>query len=329
VRYGLTAIKGMGTASVQAIVEARKQGKFTSLYDFCSRMGSGAVNRRGLESLIAAGAFDTLMPSEMSVGEWRARLTAAIDGALQHGQRAATDRERGQSGLFGASVGEETVPESALPFAAPWTQMEISQHEKASIGFYLSAHPLDNYSGMLSGLNLRNFAELSEMNSGDMVLVAGIISGLQVRQSKKGNRFCMFRLEDRSGGIKTIAWGEAFQAFSSFLKDDEMVIVGGKIEAGDGQEPTLIVSEVRSLDDSVAAAARSINITFPVDRIDQAFVEDIFLTLGSHHGRCEVFLTIPADDTVVKVVASGTRVAGSRILQRELESKGCRIDWVH
>ena len=329
VRYGLTAIKGMGSASVQAIVEARKQGKFTSLYDFCSRLGSGAVNRRGLESLIAAGAFDTLMPPEMSVGEWRARLTEAIDGALQHGQRAATDRERGQSGLFGGAAGDETASEAVLPSATPWTQMEISQHEKASIGFYLSAHPLDNYSGMLSGLNLRNFTELGELNSGDMVLVAGIISGLQVRQSKKGNRFCMFRLEDRSGGIKTIAWGEAFQAFSAFLKDDEMVIVGGKIEAGEGQEPTLIVNEVRSLDDSVAAAARAINITLPADRNDQAYVEDIFVTLGTHHGRCEVYLNVPAGDAVVKVHAPVTRVAGSRVLQRELESKGCRIDWTH
>ncbi|HQY67890.1 MAG TPA: DNA polymerase III subunit alpha [Pyrinomonadaceae bacterium] len=329
VRYGLTAIKGMGSASVQAIVEARKNTKFTSLHDFCSRLGAGAVNRRGLESLVAAGAFDTLMPETSFAGEWRARLTAAIDGALQHGQRAATDRERGQSGLFGAVDADDVASEEAIPFATPWSQTEISQHEKASIGFYLSVHPLDNYAGMLNGLNLHNFNDLTELNSGDMVLVAGIISGLQVRTSKKGNRFCLFRVEDRAGGIKTIAWSEAFQSFATFLRDDEMVIVGGKIEAGEGQEPTLIVSEVRSLDDSVAAASRSINITLPARHLDQEFVEDIFVTLGSHHGRCEVYLTISADDALVKVLAPGTRVAGSRLLQRELESKGCRVDWAH
>ncbi|MBP6004772.1 MAG: DNA polymerase III subunit alpha [Pyrinomonadaceae bacterium] len=329
VRYGLTAIKGMGTTSVQAVVEARKSGKFTSLYDFCSRLGAGAVNKRGLESLIAAGAFDTMMPEGTTSGEWRARLTAAIEPALQHGQRMAEDRVRGQNALFGAAEAEEMTSDDALPYAVAWTQTEVSQHEKASIGFYLSAHPLDNYNGLLGGMNLRNIAEFDTLKGGDVVTMAGIISGLQVRQSKKGNRFCMFRLEDRSGGIKSIAWGEAYQKFSAFLKDDEMVIIDGRIEAADGQEPTLIINEVRSLDESVAAAARSINITIPPALSDQASLEQIFVLLGSYHGRCEVFIDLPADDTLVKVHAPGTRVEGSRALQRELESRGCSVAWTH
>ncbi len=329
VRYGLTAIKGMGTTSVQTIVEARKAGKFTSLYDFCSQLGSGAVNRRGLESLIAAGAFDTLMPVETTSGEWRAKLTAAIELALQHGQRMAEDKVRGQSGLFGVAETGGLTSNEPLPNVEIWSQTEISKREKSAIGFYLSAHPLDSYTQLLTSLKISNFADYGELKAGDTVTMAGIISTLQVRSSKKGNRFCIFRLEDRSGGIKAIAWGDAFAKFTALLKDDEMVIAEGRIEAAEGQEPTLIINELRSLDESVATTARSINVTIPPGRGDQAYLEDIFVTLGTHNGKCAVYINLSADDAAVRVHASTMRVDGSRALQQKLEGKGCRVDWAH
>ncbi len=329
VRYGLTAIKGMGTASVQAIVEARKAGKATSLYDFCTKLGAGAVNRRGLESLIAAGAFDSLIPVGSTSGEWRPRLFSAIDSALSHGLRTASDKSRGQSALFGAVETDGLMSDDSLPTAEPWSKTELSKHEKAAIGFYLSAHPLDNYTQLLSSLRISNFADYGELRAGDTVTMGGIISALAVRQSKKGNRFCMFRLEDRSGGIKAIAWGEAFQKFALLLKDDEMVIVVGRIEATEGQEPTLIVNEIRSLDESVASTARSITISIPEANLAQAFLEEVFVTLGAHHGKCDVFVNLAIDETIVTVHAPGTRVEGTRALQQKLESKGCRVDWAH
>jgi len=329
VRYGLTAIKGMGTSSVQAIVAARESGKFRSLYDFCSRMNTGSVNRRGLESLIAAGAFDSLMPHGTTAGQWRARLTASIDDALKQGQRAADDKVRGQNALFGAAENDTDEVDAALSEAEAWSDIEISKREKAAIGFYLTAHPLDQFGQLLGGLNITNFADLGELKGGDVVTMAGIVSAMQVRNSKKGNRFGMFRLEDRSGGIKSIAWGEAFAKFSAFLKDDEMVIAEGRIEASDGQEPTLIINELRSLDEAVASTARSVVISVPARTNDREYIEDLFVTLGEHHGRCEVLVDLMFGDLIVKIQAAGTRVEGSRSLQRKLEGKGCRVDWVH
>lgn len=326
VRYGLTAIKGIGTSGVQAIVEARSTGKFTSLYDFCAKLGSSVVNRRGLESLIAAGAFDSLMPHGKMIAEWRAQLSAAIDQALNHGQRMAEDKQRGQSALFGVETTGEAVEEE-LPMVEPWSMAELARNEKAAIGFYLSTHPLDNYKDLLNDLGISNFADNSDLKAGDTVTMGGIISTLAVRQSKKGNRFCIFRLEDRSGGIKAIAWGDAFQKFSAFLKDDEMVIVEGRIEASEGQDPTLIVSEVRSLDESVATTARSMNIVVPPNGGSREFLEDLFVLLTSSQGRCDVFVRIPADETMVTIHSAAARVEGSRDLQRKLEGKGCRVDW--
>ena len=329
VRYGLTAIKGMGTTSVQAMVEARKTGKFTSLYDFCGRLGSGAVNRRGLESLIAAGAFDSLMPEGTEIGSWRAQLTAAIESALQQGQRMAEDRLRGQSGLFGAVGSGDPELAETLPYAEPWPQSEVAKREKAAVGFYLSTHPLDGYSELLAGINLKNIAEFEDLKPGDLVTLAGMISGLQIRTSKRGKRFAMFRFEDRSGGIKAVVLGENFNKLSMLLADDEMFIADGKIEAQEGQEPTLKISDLKSLDETVATRAKAVDIVIPSDTANEAFLEALYTVLERERGRCNVILTLNAGDTRVKIEAGGLGVTGSRALQKELEGRGCVVDWVH
>ncbi|MBC7900522.1 MAG: DNA polymerase III subunit alpha, partial [Saprospiraceae bacterium] len=145
VRFGLNAIKGIGAASVKAMIEARNNGKFTSLFDFVARIDQGSIGRRGLESLITAGAFDSLITDETTANLWRAQLFAAIDSALSYSQKASNDRIRGQSALFGDEDLTVSTTESNLPHVAPWSQAEISRQEKAAIGFYLSVHPLDDY----------------------------------------------------------------------------------------------------------------------------------------------------------------------------------------
>jgi DNA polymerase-3 subunit alpha len=319
----------MGSSSVAAIVEARRSGKFTSLFDFCARLGSGAVNRRGLESLIAAGAFDSLDQNGSPVGEWRSRLNAAIDPALQQGQRAAEDRLRGQSGLFAAADGDGSSGEQTLPDAPAWSQAEIAKREKAAVGFYLSAHPLDNYADVLASQKLRNIAEIDEPRSGETVTLAGMIGALQIRTSKKGNRFATFRLEDRSGGIKCLVIGENFNRLAASLKDDEMFIAEGRIEAAEGQEPTLMINELRSLDEAVAGGARELNIHLPNGAGDEAYLEGLYNLLERDRGRCGVFLTMDAGDATVRLQAEGLSVFGSRSLQRDLEERGCSVEWVH
>ncbi len=325
VRYGLTAIKGMGAASVAAIVEARKAGRFTSLFDFCSRLGASFVNRRGLESLIAAGAFDSMMPDESSAGEWRAPLHAAIEPALQQGQRQAEDRLRGQSGLFAAYAQETDDP---LPRAEAWPQTEIARREKAAVGFYLSAHPLDNYRDLLAAAKIRNIAE-HDLKGGETASLAGMITALQVRTSKKGNRFATFRLEDRSGGVKGVVVGEAFNRLSPVLADDAMFIATGRVEANEGADPTLMVNELKPLDEALAERARRLDITISNADADERYFEELHTLLERDRGGCIVNLTIPVNGTRVRLEAQGLGVAPSSALQKELEDRGCVVDWVH
>ncbi len=150
VRFGLTAIKGIGAVSVQSIIEARQSERFSSLYDFTARLDQGAVNRRGLESLVTAGAFDSLMPPDSTVNLWRARHFAAIDSSLAHGQKIWQDKIRGQNALFGSQETSKSDFNVQLPSVRAWSPSELSKQEKNSVGFYLSTHPLDEYGQIMA-----------------------------------------------------------------------------------------------------------------------------------------------------------------------------------
>ena len=328
VRYGLTAIKGIGESCVTAIINARNEGKFKSPFDFVSRVASGALNRRAMESLIAAGAFDSLMPEAVEVAAWRSRLYGGVTDILQFGQRSWEDKARGQSDLFGAASTEEKMDLGSLPQSLSWTQGEMSSYEKAAVGFYLSVHPLDNYKETLEKLSILALADYEGFAPGQTVFLAGLVSGMQVRYSKKGNRFGTFRLEDRSGGIKCIAWGESFGRISALLKDDELIIAEGRIEGSEGQEETLIVNDVKLLADAQPMRAREAAIRLPATSFDERFYEQVFRLLSDNRGECGVSLKVPAGDVEALIEAPHIRVKGSAKLEQELEKLGCSVDWI-
>lgn len=326
VRFGLSAIKGIGHSTITSIVQARNSGKYTSLFDFVSRIDQGAINRRGLESLITCGAFDSLMPADISVGQWRASLFAAIDSAVATGQKSWEDKQRGQSGLFGAASGESV--EQQLPNVEPWTQSEISSKEKEAIGFYLSVHPLGNYEQVLEDLQIKPIADYEELNPGDRLTLAGIVSAFQVRQSKKGNRFGMFRLEDQSAGFKCLAWSEAYQKLAGVFKNDALIIVEGRVESAEGADITFIVSDARPLEDAVPRNAKAVNLTLPNRDLDDEYFYDLLAILNSASGKCEVFINLPLEQAEAKLYLPPIRIQGSGKMETDLRARGCEVNWV-
>lgn len=328
VRFGLTAIKGIGSSSVNSIISARRSGPFTSLFDFVSRIDQNSINRRALESLVAAGAFDSLKADAVTINQWRATLYAGANEILLYGQRVWDDRMRGQSALFGIDESSAAGIETTLPEVLPWSQSEISKQEKASIGFYLSVHPLDNYVNVLADLKIAEIGSYDDLKGGETLTVAGIVTGAQVKYSKKGNRFCVFKLEDRSGGIHCLTWGDGFSKYSELLKDDELIIVSGRTKSGDGQEITLIVEEIKNLADALPMNARRVSITLPESKSEEAYFEEIHTLLTSRPGSCDVVLGVSLDGVVVNIGELPIRVQGTSRLEKELEAKGCRVDWV-
>lgn len=328
VRFGLNAIKGIGSSSVHSIMEARKTGPFKSLFDFATRVDQGSVNRRALESLITAGAFDSLMPEGESVNLWRAKNFAAIESALAQGNKVWNDRLMGQNDLFGGAEAEMDAGADILPNVAAWSQGEISKQEKASVGFYLSVHPLDNYKDVLSDLKIVNIADYEQLNAGDYISMAGIVSGAQVKYSKKGNRFCIFRLEDQSGGVKCLAWSEAYTKYAEYLKEDELLIVEGRVESADGPEITLIVNDVKALGDAVPMKAKQLMIKVPPEKQDERYFDAMREIFGRNSGKCDVVINLEIDSVVVEIESVPNRIAGSRKVAKELEDIGCAVEWV-
>lgn len=328
VRFGLTAIKGIGTASVSSIVAARKDGRFVSVFDFVSRVEPASLNRRALESLITAGAMDSLMPGDLSINDWRAKLYNGISQVLQHGQRSWDDKTRGQSGLF-AMVAESSPASDLgnLPVCEPWSQGEMSKFEKAALGFYLAAHPVDSYDDIISDLKIKKLGDYEQLPAGEVIQLAGLVSGMQVRYSKKGNRFGMFRLEDQSGGIKCIAWGETFAKFSDLLRDDEVILARGRVEGAEGQDETLILDEIKLLADAVPMRAREALIILP-EIEDERFLEEIFTILSRQRGECGISLLVNADGVSATICPPQIRIKGSSRLAKDLEDRGCSVNWI-
>ena len=223
VQYGLGAIKGTGQGAIEAIVAARERAAFTSLFDFCARVDRQRINRRVLEALIKAGAFDALHAE-------RASMLASVGLALDWADTQAAHADQG--GLFdcGDDSGDAhgaSTQEPALIGAEPWSIKERLTLEKAALGFYLSGHLFDQSADEVRRFARRRIADL--MDSREPQLLAGIVSDLRVINGQRG-RVAIFKLDDKSEPIEAVANEELLNANRELLKDDELIIVQGKVQ---------------------------------------------------------------------------------------------------
>ncbi len=209
IAYGLGGIKGTGQAAIEAIVAARKAGgKFTDLFDFCSRVDKRLVNRRVIEALVRAGAFD-------SIDRRRSMLLASIGVALDVAER--NEATRSQVSLFGDESASATT---ALVATREWTDAERLTHEKATLGFYLSGHPFFAYADELAPIVRTSLSQLQPRQ--DRVLVAGIVTSLRIQQSRRG-KMAFLTLDDGKGRAEILVYNETFDAARNMLREDQLV----------------------------------------------------------------------------------------------------------
>jgi DNA polymerase III subunit alpha len=332
IRYGLAAVKGVGQNSVNAITEARAQGRFVSLYDFTSRVNPGALNKRVMESLVAAGGFDSLNGEGDLIHLWRSRVHHALDAAMSHGNRLQRDRVQGQNSLFGAgsdanSEMQEVIEE--LPKVSAWTHSELLAAEKNAIGFFVTGHPLDDHQEVLAELGAISLAELATLVSGTKVKVGGVISSLQIRTTRKGSRFALIRIEDESGGVKVVAWPETFSKLERMLATDLAVLVSGNLEVGDDSIPTIIMDDATQLDQIRQRKAASMIVGLPENIEQGAVLKQLFKLFEEHKGDCDVLLDMYIEGGVLVRVRphSSLRVKGSGELEEAIRNFGCRVEW--
>jgi DNA polymerase-3 subunit alpha len=326
IRYGLAAIKGLGQSIVNSIIEVRNAGPFKSFFDFTDRVGQAGLNKRVLEGLVGAGAFDSLKSDARELHEWRGALFGSIDAALSRAQRAKRERVQGQNGLFSTGFEESGYVEESAYKGSPWTRSQLLVAEKAALGFYITGHPLGGYTHLLQAAKAMKSIELPNQTSGIRITIGGIISDLQPRTTKKGDRFALLRLEDEAGGTKCVLWPETYRKYSAMLQNESPVLVTGRLELSEDNPPTVIADQVQSLDD-ILKNRELVVFHVPVTDDQQGLFDSILHLINTHPGSCDVTLETVIDaDTLVRVkVNSALRVARTAKLEYALKQLGCTV----
>jgi DNA polymerase III subunit alpha len=327
IRYGLAAIKGIGFASVNAIIKARANGPFQSMVDFAERVEEGGINKRVLEGLVCSGAFDSLADSN-AINLWRAALSAQIDSALAGAARSKKARALGQDDLFGAAPPPTSATATVRADVNPWTLGEMLAAEKKALGFYITAHPLDDYSEVISKLGASSSIEVPAIETGGRARVAGLVKDLQLRTTKKGDRFALFQLEDYAGTVKCVAWPEPFRKHSNFLRAEAVVLVTGRVENTDEGQTTVIIDKVSELDQAIQQKATEVTIQLPAAIELPAICESVKAILENARGDCEVYVEVICADKRVRMRAHPSlKVQGSVQLESALRNLGCEVRW--
>jgi DNA polymerase-3 subunit alpha len=260
VRFGLSAIKNVGEGAIRSILDARdSQGPFGCLHDLCEQADPRLVNKRVVEALVQSGALDSL-------GGRRSQLAAAIDGALDLGQKRRADRDAGQGDLFGGAA-EPTRPDAALPDLPDWDDRTRLAYEKATLGFYVTGHPLSSYRDLLDDFATHTTAALRDLESGSEVAVGGIVSGLRRRKSKKGEWWASFQIEDLDGRIDVLVFPKAYAGCQELLDDDRPLLVSGRF-APEEDRPRLLADEVHPLDELRERRADAVQIRLDAGDLD-------------------------------------------------------------
>jgi DNA polymerase III subunit alpha len=252
IRFGLAAIKNVGEAAMESILKTRAaEGAFTTLNDFCARVDLRLVNRRVIESLIKAGAFDTL-------GLPRAHLLAQCDLALEAGQRQQRDRAEGQGSFFDLLPPAPPVTtrpsEPAVTVVPEWDDDQRLAYEKEVLGFYVSGHPLARFEGVAESLGVTSTAELAGRSHGARVTLFGHVAVFKETATKSGNRMAFLTLEDMAGTVEVTVFPEPYKAAAPYLRGREPVIVRGRVDDGD-KGRVVLAEEVRLLEQSLASGA--------------------------------------------------------------------------
>ncbi|HLF48692.1 MAG TPA: DNA polymerase III subunit alpha [Methylomirabilota bacterium] len=316
IHFGLAAIKNVGATAIESIVKARTaDGRFTSLEDFCVRVDLRLVNRRVGESLIKAGAFDSLETA-------RAGLLSGLDQAMEAGQRSQRDREEGQASLFeaagsaGVRGGRSAEPAGAgQPRVPEWPQEELLAYEREVLGFYLSGHPLEQYRDVGRRLGAATAAELAARPVAARVLLLGQIGAFTENSTKSGNRMAFATLELVDGSVPLTIFPEPYRACAAALRHRGPVLVRGRTDDSD-KGRVILAEEIRPLDEALAGSRPAeaggngggqphtcrIRISAGADAVE-AVLASVKAICREHAGRTPLFVHVllPEQEVVVRV----------------------------
>jgi DNA polymerase-3 subunit alpha len=319
IRFGLAAIKNVGEGAVESIIAVRDEGgRFRSFFDFCRRVDLRKVNKRMLEGLIKAGAFD-------STGARRSQLTAVLDQAVEEGASAQAEREQGQTSIFGGGAGDAAaasgLADPSLPDIPEWDQSQLLKYERELTGFYITAHPLSRFDAALKQFSTATTATLSEVEDGREVKLCGIVTTVRVLTTKKGDRMAYAQIEDPQGLVEIIVFPDLFKSASDLLAPERVVQVTGIVDRAE-KGTRVKGTKIEALDSLLARSITRVTIRVndgPDARQQLGQVEQI---LRRHPGPTAISFTLclPPDIEADTAPLPNVRVLPSEGFVTEVEN---------
>jgi len=301
VRFGLEAVKGIGQKSVEAVIAARADGPFVDLEDLLERVDLQAINRRVIEGFIKSGALDCS-------GQTRREMLERVEDSLRAAQSLARDKDSNQISLFGGGPGEVQKIPRRTTNRPEWPVNQRLALEREALGFYISGHPLEKYKNDLKRLGVSPLVEVRARTQPGEVRVAGVVTALKLKNTKKGDRYASFVLEDHSATIETLVWPDTYREAANFLVADEPVVISGKVDISE-ERCTLIVNKVEAL---TALRDRSASLGVLSLKESDNYEErlgNLYQLFQQHAGKCPVKVRVEIEGAEVSLTLKDTRNA--------------------
>lgn len=298
IRFGLGAIKGVGTRVADSIAEERRRGQaFTSLEDLCERLEATVLNKTALEALVQAGALD-------GMGRSRAAMFGAIESALRSSAVAREDRRRGQKMLFAAPAPEPVAAGPGTTAADEWPEHDRLLREKESLGFYLSGHPFEKRGAFLSRIAGQTTANLAGMEPGSTIRLAGMISSVRVLQIKQGKnagqKMARFQLEDLHGRVAVTCFARTYANVKDRITEDSIVFLSGRLDSN-SEEKALLLDELEPAAEVMRREVAGLVLHLHGSTASEAGLERLRNLVERHKGQQQLLLDIEEADQVLRV----------------------------
>jgi DNA polymerase-3 subunit alpha len=285
IRFGLGAVKNVGLNAIESIVSARrKDGRFKTIYDFCQRIDLRQANKKVLESLIQAGAMDSLEGN-------RSQLLASIDVATSYASSLAQSKARNQGSLFDDAP-EEVRIEPVIPDLPDWELSEKLTREKEVLGFYVSGHPLDTYRAEIQAFSTISLANLESLRDGTAGSVCGMVTNMKVHYDRRNRAMAFFTIENFTGSIELLAFSDPYSQYKDLIDPDKIVVVQGRLSVREEEKPKMIVNRIVPLSEAWQSMTRAFYLSFDAEKLDETKIERVNQIIRTNQGQCQLYFQI-------------------------------------
>jgi DNA polymerase-3 subunit alpha len=315
IRFGLVAVKNVGEGAIEAIIEARKDKPFASLFECCERVDPRKVNKRVLESLIKCGAFD-------STGARRCQMLEALEEALEFGQRVQRERDDPQLGLFDMDESQPAViNRPPLPDIPEFDEATLLAMEKETLGFYITGHPLQRWEPVLDKFTNADALTLKELAHASAVRIGGLVRAIKVIQTKRGDAMAFVTIEDRHGQVEVTIFSTVYNEVSPLLVVDAPVLVQGQLEKEENGVK-ILADTVVAMDQAEATWTAQIRLNLDVTRTDRDTLIRLEQILARHPGPCRaaIHLRVPHQSETILGLPEAFGLKPGGALAREVNA---------